>query len=33
MKRLAPAAEIFQVAALRGKGIPPLAEWLAEKCK
>jgi len=29
MKRLAPNAEIFQVSALRGEGIPGLADWLA----
>jgi hydrogenase nickel incorporation protein HypB len=33
MKRLAPAAEIFQVAALSGEGVPALADWLAAKCK
>lgn len=32
MKRLAPQAEVFQVAALRGEGMPALAEWLATKC-
>ncbi len=32
MKRLAPRAEIFQVAAPAGEGIPPLADWLASKC-
>ena len=32
MHRLAPAAAVFQVAALRGDGIPAMAEWLAEKC-
>jgi len=32
MKRLAPDAEVFQVAALRGEGMPALAEWLATKC-
>lgn len=31
MKRLAPDARVFQVAALRGEGIAPLAEWLAEQ--
>jgi len=31
MKRLAPEARVFQVAALRGEGIPPLTEWLAEQ--
>jgi len=29
MKRLAPEAEIFQVSALDGKGIPDAADWLA----
>ena len=33
MKRLAPEAEIFQVAALRGEGIPAVADWLAARCK
>ncbi|MFH1918674.1 MAG: hydrogenase nickel incorporation protein HypB [Planctomycetota bacterium] len=28
MKRLAPEAEIFQIAALAGDGIAPLADWL-----
>jgi hydrogenase nickel incorporation protein HypB len=32
MKRLAPDAAVFQVAALHGDGIPELAEWLAAKC-
>lgn len=32
MKRLAPEAEIFQVCAISGEGIPPLADWLATKC-
>jgi hydrogenase nickel incorporation protein HypB len=32
MKRLAPSAEIFQVAAPAGEGISPLADWLASKC-
>ncbi|MBN2474648.1 MAG: hydrogenase nickel incorporation protein HypB [Pirellulales bacterium] len=32
MKRLAPKAETFQVAALTGEGIAPAAEWLAAKC-
>jgi len=32
MARLAPAAEIFQVAALQGEGIDSLAQWLAGKC-
>jgi hydrogenase nickel incorporation protein HypB len=31
MRRLAPEAAIFQVAALRGDGIPAAAEWLAAK--
>ncbi|NQT38563.1 MAG: hydrogenase nickel incorporation protein HypB, partial [Planctomycetes bacterium] len=30
MKRLAPRAEIFEVAALGGEGIPAVADWLAE---
>ena len=29
MKRLAPEAEIFQVAALRGDGVSAIADWLA----
>jgi len=33
MKRLAPEAPVFQVAALAGDGIPAMADWLAEKCK
>jgi len=32
MKRLAPEAPVFQVAALSGDGIPPLVDWLAEQC-
>ncbi len=32
MKRLAPSATVFQVSALRGDGIPALADWLAERC-
>jgi hydrogenase nickel incorporation protein HypB len=32
MKRLAPEAEVFQVAALSGEGIPAVADWLAAKC-
>jgi len=32
MKRLAPNAEIFQVAALAGEGIPAMADWLVAKC-
>ena len=31
VKRLVPKAEIFQVAALSGEGIPAAADWLAEK--
>ena len=31
MKRLNPAAEIFQVSAKTGDGIPALAEWLADR--
>ena len=33
MKRLAPKADIFQVAALKGDGVPALAEWLDAKCR
>lgn len=33
MKRLAPEAEVFQVSALKGDGIPALATWLASKLK
>ncbi len=33
MKRLAPDAEVFQVSALHGEGIPALAAWLAGKLK
>lgn len=33
MKRLAPDAEIFQVSALKGDGIPALAAWLAGKLR
>jgi hydrogenase nickel incorporation protein HypB len=33
MKRLAPAAEVFQVSALKGEGIAALADWLVEKAK
>jgi len=33
MKRLAPEAPVFQVAALAGDGIPALVDWLAEQCK
>jgi hydrogenase nickel incorporation protein HypB len=29
MTRLAPGAEVFEVSALRGTGLAPLAEWLA----
>jgi hydrogenase nickel incorporation protein HypB len=32
MKRLAPEAAIFQVSALKGEGVEPVAEWLAGKC-
>ncbi|NUQ61809.1 MAG: hydrogenase nickel incorporation protein HypB [Pirellulales bacterium] len=32
MVRLAPQAEIFQVAAIKGEGMDSLAEWLARKC-
>ena len=31
MKRLAPAAPVFQVSALKGHGIPEAAKWLTEK--
>jgi hydrogenase nickel incorporation protein HypB len=31
MKRLAPAAPVFQVSALQGEGIPALAEWLLQR--
>jgi len=31
MKRLAPAAPVFQVSALRGEGIPALADWLLHR--
>ena len=31
MKRLAPGAAIFQVSALRGEGIPALADWLVRR--
>jgi hydrogenase nickel incorporation protein HypB len=31
MRRLAPEAEVFQVAALQGKGMDSLSEWLAAK--
>jgi len=33
MKRLAPQAPVFQVAALSGDGLPPLVDWLAEQCR
>jgi hydrogenase nickel incorporation protein HypB len=32
VKRLAPKAEVFSVAALGGEGIPAAADWLAGKC-
>jgi hydrogenase nickel incorporation protein HypB len=32
MRRLAPQAEVFQVAALAGEGIAELTDWLARKC-
>lgn len=32
MKRLAPKAEVFRVSALRGEGMPALADWLAARC-
>jgi hydrogenase nickel incorporation protein HypB len=31
MKRLAPAAPVFQVCAPRGEGIPALADWLLQR--
>jgi hydrogenase nickel incorporation protein HypB len=31
VKRLVPKAEIFEVAALNGEGIPAAADWLAER--
>jgi hydrogenase nickel incorporation protein HypB len=31
MRRLAPEARVFQVSALCGDGIPPLADWLVEQ--
>ena len=31
MKRLAPEARVFQVCALRGDGVPALADWLVEQ--
>jgi len=31
MKRLAPNAEVFQVAALKGEGIPAVVDWLVSK--
>ena len=33
VKRLAPEAAIFQVAALTGDGIPAAADWLVQKCR
>ena len=33
MKRLAPQAEIFQVSAVSGEGIPAAADWLAERSR
>lgn len=32
LRRLAPEAEMFQVSATKGDGMPALAEWLAAKC-
>jgi len=32
MKHLVPNAEVFQVSALAGDGIPEAADWLAAKC-
>jgi hydrogenase nickel incorporation protein HypB len=31
MKRLAPSAPVFQVSALRGEGIPALADWVLKR--
>lgn len=31
MKRLAPTADMFEVAAIKGQGVPALAQWLLEK--
>jgi ethanolamine utilization protein EutP (predicted NTPase) len=31
MKRLAPAAEVFEVSALKGDGLDALADWLVRK--
>lgn len=31
MRRLAPTAAVFQVSALRGEGIPALADWLVRR--
>jgi hydrogenase nickel incorporation protein HypB len=31
MKRLNPSAPVFQVSALRGEGIAPLADWLVDR--
>jgi hydrogenase nickel incorporation protein HypB len=33
MKRLAPNAEVFEVSALKGTGVPQLAQWLEQKAK
>jgi len=32
MQRLAPHAAVFQVSALRGDGIPQVADWLVKSC-
>lgn len=32
MRRLAPKAAVFRVAALQGEGIPELADWLRAQC-
>jgi hydrogenase nickel incorporation protein HypB len=32
-RRLAPQGVVFQVAAIRGEGIPAAADWLAEQCR
>ncbi|MHC4401627.1 MAG: hydrogenase nickel incorporation protein HypB [Planctomycetota bacterium] len=33
MRRLAPGARVFQVAAPAGEGVADVVEWLAERCK
>lgn len=32
-RRLAPEGVVFQVAAIRGEGIPAAADWLLRKCR